>query len=129
MSIALYGDKERYDEIIRANQEALNIHIGQTVRVNGKKYTVIEKYPHIIRIQAKDGETMTLNKGDLVQYRARPDKPDKRKYKRAVVCLTDGKRYKSTADLARAMKMTQTTIWRRIENMKPICGKLYRWAE
>lgn len=69
MGIALYGDKERYDEIIRANQEALNIHIGQTVRVNGKKYTVIEKYPHVIRIQAKGGETMTLNKGDLVQYR------------------------------------------------------------
>ena len=129
MSIALYGDKERYDEIIRANQEALNIHIGQTVRVNGKKYTVIEKYPHIIRIQAKGGETMTLNKGDLVQYRARPDKPDKRKYKRAVVCLTDGKRYESITALVAEVRMYRGTVINCIKGMKPIGGKLYRWAE
>ncbi len=127
MSVAIYGDVEKYADVIRANQEALNIHIGQKIRVNKKEFTVIERYPHIIRIRAKDGETMTLNKGDLVQYRA--DGGQKRNSGREVICLTDGRRYRSSLELARETKMPQTTVWRKINNKEPIGGKLYRWAE
>lgn len=113
---------------LRLTDEAMNVRIGQKLTVNGKKYTVIEKYPYIIRLQAKDGKTITLNKADLVTARGNAVSNSNSKG-RAVVCLTDGRKYASVRTLAKELGYTcYSQLTEKINNIELIDGKLYRWV-
>ena len=102
--------------------------IGQQMTVNGKKYKVIEKYPYIIRLQAKDGKTITLNKADLVTARGNAVSNSNGKGK-AIKCLTDGKKYDSVRVLAKELGYTcYSQLVEKINNIELIDGKLYRWV-
>ena len=113
---------------LKINQSAMNVRIGQQMTVNGKKYKVIEKYPYIIRLRAKDGKTITLNKADLVTARGNAVSNSNGKGK-AIKCLTDGKRYNSVRTLAKELGYAQySQLVEKINNIKLIDGKLYRWV-
>lgn len=49
---------------------ALAIEEGYTTKINGKKYTLVKKYPFIYRFEDSNGNFQTLTKGDVVQLRA-----------------------------------------------------------
>lgn len=113
---------------LKINQSAMNVRIGQQLTVNGRKYTVIEKYPYIIRLQAKDGKTITLNKADLVTARGNAVSNSNGKGK-AIKCLTDGKKYNSVRTLAKELGYTcYSQLTEKINNIELIDGKLYRWV-
>ena len=113
---------------LKINQSAMNVRIGQQLTVNGRKYTVIEKYPYIIRLQAKDGKTITLNKADLVTARGNAVSNSNGKGK-AIKCLTDGKKYNSVRALAKELGYTcYSQLTEKINNIELIDGKLYRWV-
>lgn len=48
---------------------ALDIEEGYTTKINGKKYTLVKKYPFIYRFGDGNGNFQTLTKGDVVQLR------------------------------------------------------------
>lgn len=113
---------------LKINQSAMNVRIGQQMTVNGKKYKVIEKYPYIIRLQAKDGKTITLNKADLVTARGNAVSNSNGKGK-AIKCLTDGKKYDSVRVLAKELGYASySQLVEKINNIELIDGKLYRWV-
>ena len=49
--------------------KALDIKEGYTAKINGKKYTLVKKYPFIYRFEDGNGNVQTLTKGDVVQLR------------------------------------------------------------
>ena len=113
---------------LKINQSAMNVRIGQQLTVNGSKYKVIEKYPYIIRLQAKDGKTITLNKADLVTARGNAVSNSNGKGK-AIKCLTDRKKYASVRVLAKELGYTcYSQLTEKINNIELIDGKLYRWV-
>ena len=123
-------NRPNFKELIalKINQSAMNVCIGQQMTVNGKKYKVIEKYPYIIRLQAKDGKTITLNKADLVTARGNAVSNSNGKGK-AIKCLTDGKKYNSVRVLAKELGYTcYSQLTEKINNIELIDGKLYRWV-
>lgn len=123
-----YGSEREYISALQQNEYAMNIRIGQQMTVNGKKYKVIEKYPYIIRLQAKDGKTITLNKADLVTARGNAVSNSNGKGK-AIKCLTDGKKYNSVRVLAKELGYTcYSQLVEKINNIELIDGKLYRWV-
>lgn len=118
----------KYMIALRLTNDAMNVRIGQQMTVNGKKYKVIEKYPYIIRLQAKDGKTITLNKADLVTARGNAVSNSNGKGK-AIKCLTDGKKYNSVRTLAKELGYTcYSQLTEKINNIELIDGKLYRWV-
>ena len=118
----------KYMIALRLTNDAMNVRIGQQMTVNGKKYKVIEKYPYIIRLQAKDGKTITLNKADLVTARGNAVSNSNGKGK-AIKCLTDGKKYASVIVLAKELGYTcYSQLTEKINNIELIDGKLYRWV-
>lgn len=123
-----YGSEREYISALQQNEYAMNVRIGQKMTVNGKKYKVIEKYPYIIRLQAKDGKTITLNKADLVTARGNAVSNSNGKGK-AIKCLTDGKKYASVRVLAKELGYTcYSQLTEKINNIELIDGKLYRWV-
>lgn len=123
-----YGSEREYISALQQNEYAMNVRIGQQMTVNGKKYKVIEKYPYIIRLQAKDGKTITLNKADLVTARGNAVSNSNGKGK-AIKCLTDGKKYASVRVLAKELGYTcYSQLTEKINNIELIDGKLYRWV-
>ena len=123
-----YGSEREYISALQQNEYAMNVRIGQQMTVNGKKYKVIEKYPYIIRLQAKDGKTITLNKADLVTARGNAVSNSNGKGK-AIKCLTDGKKYASVRVLAKELGYTcYSLLTEKINNIELIDGKLYRWV-
>ena len=60
---------EKYRTALRRNRAALEVYVGQEFKIGGRKYKVIEKYPYIIRLQARNGKTITMNQGDIIQFR------------------------------------------------------------
>lgn len=123
-----YGSEREYISALQQNEYAMNVRIGQQMTVNGKKYKVIEKYPYIIRLQAKDGKTITLNKADLVTARGNAVSNSNGKGK-AIKCLTDGKKYASVRVLAKELGYTcYSQLVEKINNIELIDGKLYRWV-
>ena len=48
---------------------ALDIKEGYTAKINGRKYTLVKKYPFIYRFEDSSGNFETLTKGDVVQLR------------------------------------------------------------
>lgn len=123
-----YGSKSEYLSALHQNKSAMNVRIGQQMTVNGKKYKVIEKYPYIIRLQAKDGKTITLNKADLVTARGNAVSNSNGKGK-AIKCLTDGKKYNSVRTLAKEFGYASySQLVEKINNIELIDGKLYRWV-
>lgn len=123
-----YGSEREYISALQQNEYAMNVRIGQQMTVNGKKYKVIEKYPYIIRLQAKDGKTITLNKADLVTARGNAVSNSNGKGK-AIKCLTDGKKYNSVRVLAKELGYTcYSQLTEKINNIELIDGKLYRWV-
>lgn len=119
-----------YETVKRRNQAALDVHKGQVFRINSRKYTVIEIYPHIIRLQGLDGEIITMNKGDLVVCRSSGLKNTndlRGTGGRPVVCLTDGKRYNSIAELAKEIGVDRMRLRYYIDRSYLVKGKLYRW--
>lgn len=118
----------KYMIALRLTNDAMNVRIGQQMTVNGRKYKVIEKYPYIIRLQAKDGKTITLNKADLVTARGNAVSNSNGKGK-AIKCLTDGKKYNSVRTLAKELGYTcYSQLTEKINNIELIDGKLYRWV-
>lgn len=118
----------KYMIALRLTNDAMNVRIGQQMTVNGRKYKVIEKYPYIIRLQAKDGKTITLNKADLVTARGNAVSNSNGKGK-AIKCLTDGKKYNSVRVLAKELGYAQySQLTEKINNIELIDGKLYRWV-
>lgn len=118
----------KYMIALRLTNDAMNVRIGQQMTVNGRKYKVIEKYPYIIRLQAKDGKTITLNKADLVTARGNAVSNSNGKGK-AIKCLTDGKKYNSVRTLAKELGYTcYSQLVEKINNIELIDGKLYRWV-
>lgn len=118
----------KYMIALRLTNDAMNVRIGQQMTVNGRKYKVIEKYPYIIRLQAKDGKTITLNKADLVTARGNAVSNSNGKGK-AIKCLTDGKKYNSIRTLAKELGYTcYSQLVEKINNIELIDGKLYRWV-
>lgn len=123
-----YGSESEYLSALHQNKSAMNVRIGQQMTVNGKKYKVIEKYPYIIRLQSKDGKTITLNKADLVTARGNAVSNSNGKGK-AIKCLTDGKKYNSVRTLAKELGYTcYSQLVEKINNIELIDGKLYRWV-
>ena len=123
-----YGSESEYLSALHQNKSAMNVRNGQQMTVNGKKYKVIEKYPYIIRLQAKDGKTITLNKADLVTARGNAVSNSNGKGK-AIKCLTDGKKYASVRVLAKELGYTcYSQLTEKINNIELIDGKLYRWV-
>lgn len=123
-----YGSEREYISALQQNEYAMNVRIGQQMTVNGRKYKVIEKYPYIIRLQAKDGKTITLNKADLVTARGNAVSNSNGKGK-AIKCLTDGKKYNSVRTLAKELGYTcYSQLVEKINNIELIDGKLYRWV-
>lgn len=123
-----YGSESEYLSALHQNKSAMNVRIGQQMTVNGRKYKVIEKYPYIIRLQAKDGKTITLNKADLVTARGNAVSNSNGKGK-AIKCLTDGKKYNSVRTLAKELGYTcYSLLVEKINNIELIDGKLYRWV-
>lgn len=123
-----YGSEREYISALQQNEYAMNVRIGQQMTVNGKKYKVIEKYPYIIRLQAKDGKTITLNKADLVTARGNAVSNSNGKGK-AIKCLTDGKKYDSVRVLAKELGYASySQLVEKINNIELIDGKLYRWV-
>lgn len=121
-----------YETVIRRNQAALDVHKGQVFRINGRKYTVVEIYPHIIRLQGIGGEIITMNKGDLVVCRSSGLKSSndlRGTGGRPVVCLTDGKRYSSITELAKEIGVNRMRLRYYIDRSYLVKGKLYRWSE
>ena len=49
--------------------KALDIKEGYTTKINGKKYTLVKKYPFIYRFEDSNGNFETFTKGDVVQLR------------------------------------------------------------
>ena len=119
-----YGSESEYLSALHQNKSAMNVRIGQQMTVNGKKYKVIEKYPYIIRLQDKDGKTITLNKADLVTARGNAVSNSNGKGK-AIKCLTDGKKYASVRVLAKELGYTcYSQLTEKINNIELIDGKL-----
>lgn len=49
--------------------KALAIEEGYTTKINGRKYTLVKKYPFIYRFEDSNGNFETFTKGDVVQLR------------------------------------------------------------
>lgn len=119
-----------YETVKRRNQAALDVHKGQIFKINGRKYTVIEIYPHIIRLQGIDGKIITMNKGELVVCRLAGLKSSddlRGKVGRPIICLTDGKHYNSIAELAKEIEIDRKKLRYYIDRAYLVKGKLYRW--
>ena len=115
--------------IANAKEILADVEIGDKYQIEGKEYTVIEKYPYIIRLENKSGDKIILNKADIATSKLNNIKESQKGSSRAVVCLTDGKRYRSARQLAIELGINYARLWRKIENIELINGKLYRWSE
>lgn len=128
-----------YDDIIRKQRAALNIRLGQVFKINARKYTVIEIYPHWIRLQSKDGRIVSMNSGQIVQFRnvkttgatfENFEKQVKQRGKgRRIKNLCTGEIYKSEAALAAKLNVTTYMVRSRCELGQILKGDVYTYVE
>ncbi len=121
-----------YDDIIRKQEAALNIRLGQVFNINAKRYTVIEIYPHLIRLRSNDGRTVSMNRGQIVQFRTRAatfeNHESHRGKGRRIKNLCTGEIYKSESELARKLNVTKYMVRSRCELGLKLKGDIYTYV-
>ena len=51
-------------------EKATNIRPGYTMKIDGRKYTLIKVYPFMFKFEGKNGDIKYLSIGDIVSTRA-----------------------------------------------------------